>query len=88
MLILKGFSVQRKFAIIVPDAFRGESSDRGDLARATATKRSQDFGFIGKVGQPTLPVLNPLDDHRDTLTATDARGRQTVTTVAAMQFVQ
>ena len=68
--------------------FAGESSDNGDLSAASAAKQTQEFGFIGKVGQARCLSLNALDDHRDALTAADARRRQAVTTIASMQLVQ
>jgi len=68
--------------------FGGESSNKSDLSAASAAKQTQEFGFIGKVGQTRCLSLNPLDDHRDALAAADARRCETVTTIASMQFVQ
>ena len=43
---------------------------------------------IGLTCQQDHFFLKPFDDHRDTLTATDAGRRETVTLITTMKFVQ
>jgi len=43
---------------------------------------------IGLTCQQDHFFLKPFDDHRDSLTTTDTRGRQSITPTAPMKFVQ
>ena len=83
------FSVQRKFAIVVPDqVWQRKPGQRHFVRGPVPPDTLKILDLSEKLDRRGRRLLHTLDDHRDPLTTADARRRQTITSFATVQFMQ